>query len=121
MSRIVDTFAQKNTTAATIGPIRWMAPESLSKREYSPASDVWTFAIVCWEVWTGRLPWDDVDDLIAVAIKIRSDGAHPEPPESMPQWLQGLLLQCWAVKPDERPTMVAIAAAIRQHTSASTR
>jgi serine/threonine protein kinase len=121
MSRIVDTFAQKNTTAAGIGPIRWMAPESLSKREYSLASDVWSFGIVCWEIWTGKLPWDDEADLLSLGLRIRGEGAHPEPPESMPHWLQGLLLQCWAMKPDDRPTMVAIAAAIRKHKATSTR
>jgi serine/threonine protein kinase len=41
MARIVDKFEMKNTTAASTGPIRWMAPESIRSKEYSCASDVW--------------------------------------------------------------------------------
>jgi serine/threonine protein kinase len=29
-----------------IGPVRWMAPESLATRKYSKKSDVWSFGIV---------------------------------------------------------------------------
>jgi serine/threonine protein kinase len=34
-------------TRTDIGPIRWMAPESISSRKYSKKSDVWSFGIVC--------------------------------------------------------------------------
>jgi serine/threonine protein kinase len=33
-------------TQSGIGPVCWMAPESLSQRTYSKKSDVWTFGIV---------------------------------------------------------------------------
>jgi serine/threonine protein kinase len=36
-------FAKTN---AKIGPIRWMAPESISSKKYSLKSDVWSFGIV---------------------------------------------------------------------------
>lgn len=44
------------------GPIRWMSPESIAKREYSPASDVWMFGILCVEVWTEKPPHADLDN-----------------------------------------------------------
>jgi hypothetical protein len=34
-------------TLSSFGPIRWMAPESITRREYSQKSDVWSFGIVC--------------------------------------------------------------------------
>lgn len=39
-----DGFKTKSKT----GPLRWMAVESLVKREYSPQSDVWAYGVLMW-------------------------------------------------------------------------
>lgn len=33
-------------------PVRWTAYESLRYRKYSTASDVWSFAVVLYEIWS---------------------------------------------------------------------
>ena len=35
-----------------IGLLRWMAPEALKDGMCTSQSDVWSFGIVLWEVWT---------------------------------------------------------------------
>lgn len=45
-----DSSIYVSTSANTLFPVRWMAPESLEDREFSPASDVWSFGIVLWEL-----------------------------------------------------------------------
>ena len=46
-----DTTIYVAQTALAL-PIRWMAPENLAKREFSPASDMWSFGVVMWEMYT---------------------------------------------------------------------
>ena len=39
-------------------PIRWMAPESIMYGKFTMATDVWSFGIVMWEVFTyGQQPY----------------------------------------------------------------
>ena len=33
-------------------PVKWTAPEALHYKKYSTASDVWSFGMVMYEIWT---------------------------------------------------------------------
>ena len=50
MSRDTDEiYIQKRTGRV---PLKWMAIESIIAREFTSASDVWSFGIVLWEIGT---------------------------------------------------------------------
>ncbi len=59
-----------------------MAPESLTDRKYSVKTDVWSFGILCWEVFTfGAKPFKDLTNDMAVTAILR--GARPPQPENV--------------------------------------
>ena len=51
-------------------PVRWMPPESISDRIFSPASDVWSFGILQWEMfYPDKTPYTSLGNL-EVAMKV---------------------------------------------------
>lgn len=52
-------------------PVRWMPPESIADRDFSPASDVWSFGILQWEMFNPReTPYAKLGNL-EVAMKVQ--------------------------------------------------
>lgn len=48
---------------STMLPVRWMPPESLLYRTFTVESDVWSFGVVLWEIFTyGRQPWYELSN-----------------------------------------------------------
>lgn len=41
---------QEYTTNGGKIPVRWTAPEAITHRKFTAASDVWSFGVVMWEV-----------------------------------------------------------------------
>lgn len=44
-------------------PIRWMSPETIQDKKFSTKSDVWSFGVVVWEIFTsGCHPYEDKEN-----------------------------------------------------------
>eukprot|EP00029_Vermamoeba_vermiformis_P010124 TRINITY_DN526_c0_g1_i3.p1 TRINITY_DN526_c0_g1~~TRINITY_DN526_c0_g1_i3.p1 ORF type:complete len:1056 (-),score=196.35 TRINITY_DN526_c0_g1_i3:69-3236(-) len=102
MSRVVSEN-QRGTTKSELGPIRWMAPESLKAKEYSAKSDVWSFGILAFEVIAQQEPHAEVDP-IQVGRLIRDEGLTPHLPDTCPIELAPLIKSCLHMEPKQRPT-----------------
>ncbi|KAG0627604.1 hypothetical protein M758_2G214400 [Ceratodon purpureus] len=92
------------------GPFR--APEileacrekSVSKRPdlFTMASDVYSYGMTCYEILTGKLPFDDYlrNDYMDAVI----GGKRPKVPEYVEEWVRKLLSDCWEHDPTKRPS-----------------
>ena len=46
-------------------PVKWTAPEALHYKKYSTASDVWSFGMVMYEIWSlGMKPFHKLTNLV---------------------------------------------------------
>uniref|UniRef100_A0A8C7LUX2 Activated CDC42 kinase 1 n=1 Tax=Oncorhynchus kisutch TaxID=8019 RepID=A0A8C7LUX2_ONCKI len=89
-------------------PFAWCAPESLKARTFSHATDTWMFGVTLWEMYThGQEPWLGLNGS-QILHKIDKEGERLPKPEDCPQDIYNVMLQCWAQKPDDRPTFVAL-------------
>jgi len=48
------------TLRGTIGTMRYMAPEVCLESTYDCDCDIYSYAVVCWEIWTEKVPFEDV-------------------------------------------------------------
>jgi serine/threonine protein kinase len=70
---------------------------------YSFKSDVWSFGIVLWELFSyGKIPYAGMSNLI-VAEKVLN-GYRLTCPENCPEEIYNLMEQCWSVDPIDRPS-----------------
>uniref|UniRef100_A0A336M750 non-specific protein-tyrosine kinase n=1 Tax=Culicoides sonorensis TaxID=179676 RepID=A0A336M750_CULSO len=85
-------------------PIKWYAPEAFSYGKFSHASDVWSFGILLWEMFTrGQVPYGD-ETTGAEVIQMIDNGERLEKPEHCPYEIYQIMLACWQYDPKMRPT-----------------
>ncbi|XP_034038719.1 ephrin type-A receptor 4-like [Thalassophryne amazonica] len=88
-------------------PIRWTAPEAITFRKFTSASDVWSYGIVMWEVISyGERPYWDMNN--QDVIKAVEEGYRLPAPMDCPVVLHQLMLDCWERERAERPTFSQI-------------
>ncbi|PRP87903.1 putative LRR receptor-like serine/threonine-protein kinase [Planoprotostelium fungivorum] len=100
-----------STTQTMVGPLKWMSPEAIQKGEYSPKSDVFSFAVVMWEIITVEEPWAGLSGFDA-AVGVIQRGDRMRIPETCDYALADLIQQCWHVDPEQRPDFKNITRAL---------
>ncbi|XP_072937260.1 uncharacterized protein [Epargyreus clarus] len=92
-------------------PVRWMAPESLALGVFSPASDVWSFGVLLYEIVTfGSLPFQGLSNSEVLA-RVKAGHTLDLPLGIKPQ-LEEMILSCWQRERQARPSAAQLAAAL---------
>jgi class 3 adenylate cyclase len=98
-------LSQKKQVGATGTPY-WMAPECLrGESENTSASDVYSFGIILYEVYSRKDPYvgEDYHEVIKLVIDPKVN-KRPPAPENCPPQVQGLMSDCLVSIPHNRPT-----------------
>uniref|UniRef100_A0A2K5YP16 Ephrin type-A receptor 2 n=1 Tax=Mandrillus leucophaeus TaxID=9568 RepID=A0A2K5YP16_MANLE len=108
LSRVLEDDPEATyTTSGGKIPIRWTAPEAISYRKFTSASDVWSFGIVMWEVMTyGERPYWELSN--HEVMKAINDGFRLPTPMDCPSAIYQLMMQCWQQERARRPKFADI-------------
>ena len=96
--------ASGSTLASTMraggGTVAYQAPEQFDST-FTAASEVYSFAIILWELLHGGRPWDGKAP--AAIMRTVDRGQRPEV-TAAGSGLQEVMCECWAGEPSDRPT-----------------
>jgi serine/threonine protein kinase len=90
-------------TGKELDLLRWTAQEALKSKMYASKCDVWSFGILMWECFSlGGTPYVDVKNR-DIANRVMRGMRVPQR-DYMSDEVYQLMLQCWQLDLDERPT-----------------
>jgi len=75
----------------------------MSARRFTFAGDVWSFGVFAWEVHTlGKTPWKKLPT--REVVQAIGEGKRLAQPKTCPDDVYGLMMNCWAAEPSDRPS-----------------
>jgi serine/threonine protein kinase len=86
---------------------------SALESKYNGKADVYSFAITCSEVLTGKPPFSN-DVRRSLIRKLVREGVRPKLPVNINTKLSSLIQECWEADPEKRPTFESICAKLQE-------
>ncbi len=88
-------------------PIKWMSPESIEKHIFNTKTDVWSYGVLVWELFTrGITPYLHIkNDFLFDHLK---QGNRLPIPKYCQKIIYLILLECWSENPKSRPSFAAL-------------
>ncbi|EXX50228.1 Cdc15p [Rhizophagus irregularis DAOM 197198w] len=94
--------ADKSSTSI-YGNLPYIAPEVIVGREYTFASDIYSIAILMWEISSGQPPFINYEHENDIVMNI-INGIRPKIVPGTPLEYKNLMKECWDADPLKRPT-----------------
>ncbi|KAL1023908.1 hypothetical protein UPYG_G00048800 [Umbra pygmaea] len=85
-------------------PVKWMSPESIFDCVYTFESDVWSYGILLWEIFSlGNSPYPGMQ-VGSAFYRMIQEGRRMSRPEMAPREMYDMMLSCWSDDPLKRPS-----------------
>ncbi|XP_038572428.1 mast/stem cell growth factor receptor kita isoform X1 [Micropterus salmoides] len=98
-------------------PVKWMSPESIFECVYTFESDVWSYGILLWEIFSlGNSPYPCMP-VDAKFYKLIKEGYRMDAPEFAPSEMYQIMRSCWDADPFNRPPFRKVVERIEQQLS----
>ncbi|CAB1421741.1 unnamed protein product [Pleuronectes platessa] len=92
-------------------PLKWMSPESIFQSIYSCQSDVWSYGVLLWEIFSlGESP-PDLPGTHELSSALKR-GTRMSRPEHAPHHIFQLMTRCWEAEPQLRPSFSSLIVSI---------
>ncbi|KAI3369001.1 hypothetical protein L3Q82_025973, partial [Scortum barcoo] len=101
-------------------PVKWMSPESIFECVYTFESDVWSYGILLWEIFSLGSPYPGMP-VDAKFYKLIKEGYRMDAPEFAPSEMYHIMRSCWEADPFNRPPFRKVVERIEQQLSDATK
>ncbi|KAG0587185.1 hypothetical protein KC19_2G146400 [Ceratodon purpureus] len=114
--------ADYECSAGVVGTGFWRAPEILeavknrtlgTSNVFTPKVDVYSYAMTCYEILTGYVPFEHLEDKGTNMDRVLQ-GKRPTLPQHLKPWVIELFQRCWHEDPLVRPTFLEIMAIFKK-------
>uniref|UniRef100_A0A8C0VVN8 receptor protein-tyrosine kinase n=1 Tax=Cyanistes caeruleus TaxID=156563 RepID=A0A8C0VVN8_CYACU len=93
-------------------PVKWMAPESLFERTYTMKSDVWSYGILLWEIFSlGVNPYPGIP-VDTNFYKLIQSGFKMDQPYYATKDVYAMMQSCWALDSRKRPSFSCLVSSL---------
>jgi len=93
---------EKDRKMSVVGTVPWTAPELLRGTPYTEKVDVYSFAIILWELLERKFPYEDLL-YFDIIHRVTNQQMRPKIPPQCPNNFRSLMQECWMDDPNQRP------------------
>ncbi|KAL4715404.1 hypothetical protein ACJJTC_015175 [Scirpophaga incertulas] len=113
LSRDIYSSDYYRVQSKSLLPVRWMPPESILYGKFTTESDIWSYGVVLWEIYSyGLQPYYGYSNQEVIAM-VRG-GELLAMPAACPPIMYALMRDCWKHTPQRRPTFEEIVNRIQE-------